>query len=937
MHIKKVHRGYLLRTTTMVLNTLVISAGLMVLSGWVFDVAILKSLHIDFVSMKANTAISFVLLAIACLLMVLQKERPEQTKWTIQVGEQISKAFVFFVLAISTLTIIQYVFAVNIGIDEMFFKDDPVAVATYAPGRMALNTAIGLMILSFVLVLYSIKAEILSFAAQLLSLLVLLLSILPIFGYLYRIDSLFSYGIYTQMALHSGILFLLLSCSFLLLQIDKGLLAIFSSPGTGGYFARRLLPAAVIAPIFLVWLRIVFENYEIPFLPADLSYFFIIMIIIFVWFVWRIAVSLNKLDKQREQAEETSQNWTNLMQYIIKYDPNAIAVLDKNLHFIYVSDRFLSDYKLQNKDIVGKHHYEVFPDIPEKWKIVHQRALQGEVLRSEEDVFERADGSTEYTSWECRPWHNHDGTINGIIIYTEVLTAIKTTEKQLRKISNQLKLILENAGDGIFAVDREGRAILLNKKALEMLGYEESELIGEKIHPLHQHSRIDGSRYPIEECAIYKTYTDGEVHTVNDEVFMHKDGSSFPVEYVSTPILDNDSIAGAVVSFRDISERKKVEQDIHNKNVFIQTVLDNLPIGVALNTLNRGEATYMNNKFEEIYGWDKDTINNIQLFFKKVYPDPSYRKELTDRIMADIQSGDPARMQWKDIKVTTSDGSVKTVNALNIPLIEQNTMVSTVIDITKQKLVEKELEMLNDQLEHKIKQRTQQLEATNMELEAFTYSVSHDLRAPLRAIDGFTRILQEDHKATLSDEGKRISQVIRENTQSMGQLIDDLLTFSRLSRKEMQQSEIDMKTLVNAIYHELTSEQDRERTTLIIQNIPKALGDPTMIRQVWMNLLSNALKFSAKKEEPIITISSSSANGFTTYIVCDNGVGFDMRYVDKIFGVFQRLHSAREFEGTGVGLAIVQRLISKHGGTVTAESNIDEYAAISFSLPQKSF
>ena len=392
-------------------------------------------------------------------------------------------------------------------------------------------------------------------------------------------------------------------------------------------------------------------------------------------------------------------------------------------------------------------------------------------------------------------------------------------------------------------------------------------------------------------------------------------------------------MTGAVISFRDVSDRKKAELEIHNKNAFIQTVLDNLPIGIALNKFDGGEATCMNKKFEEIYGWNQEAMKDVKTFFKNVYPDEVYRKELMERIMADIQSGDPKRMQWENIMVTARDGTKRYINAFNIPLVDQNTMVSTVIDITKRKLYEQEIKLLNEELEQKIEQRTQELQLANKELEAFTYSVSHDLRAPLRAIDGFTRILQEDYQDKLDDDGKRITKVIRDNTHKMGQLIEDLLTFSRLSRMDIQHSEVDMGTLANSIYFELTSVDQRDRVSFQVNQLPRAFGVPTMIRQVWVNLISNALKFSAPKERPEINIFSTNKDGIPTYTVRDNGVGFDMRYVDKIFGVFQRLHNARDFDGTGVGLAIVQRIIEKHGGTVSAESKLDEYALFNFSLP----
>ncbi len=221
------------------------------------------------------------------------------------------------------------------------------------------------------------------------------------------------------------------------------------------------------------------------------------------------------------------------------------------------------------------------------------------------------------------------------------------------------------------------------------------------------------------------------------------------------------------------------------------------------------------------------------------------------------------------------------------------------------------------------------------ELESFAYSVSHDMRAPLRAIDGFTRILMEDYAEKLDDEGKRLGTVIRDNTQKMGKLIDDLLSFSRLGRAAMHFSDIDMEKLANSIYYEATNVEERKRIKLTIGDMPRAEGDTTMIRQVWMNLISNALKFSSQRKRAVISISCYEEKDNLTYCIKDNGAGFNMKYKDKLFDVFQRLHSEKEFEGTGVGLALVQRIIYRHGGNVWAEGKVDTGAEFFFSLPKK--
>ncbi|MDA3813959.1 MAG: ATP-binding protein, partial [Candidatus Cloacimonetes bacterium] len=252
-------------------------------------------------------------------------------------------------------------------------------------------------------------------------------------------------------------------------------------------------------------------------------------------------------------------------------------------------------------------------------------------------------------------------------------------------------------------------------------------------------------------------------------------------------------------------------------------------------------------------------------------------------------------------------------------------------DITERKLAEAELSKYQDHL----KELVEELRTSNQELEAFAYSVSHDLRAPLRAINGFTRILLQDYVERLDDEAKRLGSVIQKNSQKMGQLIDDLLAFSRLGRATMHFSNIDMKKMVNEVYEEATTPSERKRINFSITELFIANGDPNMFRQVWINLISNALKFSANQKQAVISVTCREEEDKLNYCIKDNGAGFNMKYIDKLFRVFQRLHSEKEYPGTGVGLALVKRIIQRHGGKIWAEGEIGKGAAFYFSLPKK--
>ena len=236
------------------------------------------------------------------------------------------------------------------------------------------------------------------------------------------------------------------------------------------------------------------------------------------------------------------------------------------------------------------------------------------------------------------------------------------------------------------------------------------------------------------------------------------------------------------------------------------------------------------------------------------------------------------------------------------------------------------------ELEQRVRERTAELESANKELESFSYSVSHDLRAPLRAMDGFARMLEDRYAGALDAEGRRLLGIVRDASRRMGALVDDLLTFSRLGRQSMAPSEVDMSVLAAQALAELNG---RGNAAVTIEALPRARGDRTLLKQVWANLLSNALKYSAKGGAPLIEVTGSEGVGDCVYCVSDNGVGFDMRYYEKLFGVFQRLHGAGEFPGTGVGLAIVHRIVARHGGRVWAEGKVNEGARFYFSLPAR--
>ncbi|HVS02397.1 MAG TPA: ATP-binding protein, partial [Thermoanaerobaculia bacterium] len=292
----------------------------------------------------------------------------------------------------------------------------------------------------------------------------------------------------------------------------------------------------------------------------------------------------------------------------------------------------------------------------------------------------------------------------------------------------------------------------------------------------------------------------------------------------------------------------------------------------------------------------------------------------------------PGPVQQEDVVVRTRSGEERIWSFSSAPLgrLEdgRRLVISKAHDVTERRRAQTVIGELHDALQEKLRE----VEASNLELEAFSYSVSHDLRAPLRAIDGFCRLLEEDCADQLPVEGRRYLDVVRDNARRMGQLIDDLLAFSRLGRKPLEPREVAMEALVRGAYAELRQEDDGREVALEVGDLPPCHGDPALLGQVVLNLLANALKFSRDRRPARIEVGWQPSEGGGAYFVRDNGVGFDMRYADKLFGVFQRLHRDDEFAGTGVGLALVQRIVHRHGGRIWASAEPGLGATFYFTL-----
>jgi nitrogen fixation negative regulator NifL len=501
----------------------------------------------------------------------------------------------------------------------------------------------------------------------------------------------------------------------------------------------------------------------------------------------------------------------------------------------------------------------------------------------------------------------------------------KRAEIQLRLAAT----VFENSREGVTVTDAGQNIISVNRAFTEITGYTEAEVLGRN-PSLLQSGRQDRAFYAAMWQAIVRDgYWSGEIWN------RRKNGEIYPELLSITVVRDETGKPLRYIGvFTDITERHRAEEAVQRERQLLEAVMDSLPVGVWLMD-SQGRISRSNPAATRI--WAGARYVGIEQFgeYKAWWADSGREIRPEEWAAARAFSKGETSINEK-IVIQCFDGSRRTILNSAVPLFDAEGRISGAVivnqDIDSLERAQLEIRQLNEGLERRVRERTAALEASNRELEAFSYSVSHDLRAPLRGIDGFAHILAEDYGSRLDDAARGHLERIRKASQRLSQTIDDMIELARITRMPLHRREVDLSSMARTVLLEL-SQHSRHRPEIVIAEVVTAQADPTLLRIVLENLLDNAWKFTSRTEPARIEFGVREIDGERAYFVRDNGVGFDPAYVDKLFQPFQRLHRPDEFAGTGIGLATVQRIVQRHGGRVRAEGSPGAGAAIYFTLP----
>lgn len=885
---------------------LAVATGIIGLCGWIFKITLLKTLFPGQIAIKANTTICLILIGTALLLRI----RPGGQGRRKPVLQATAKALSSLVAAVGAVSLLEGLLGWDARIDQFLFVENPAqAVGSLRPGLMSPISALDFVLLGLAITVLDWRIRRRYSTAQWLAVLAATAASFGLLNFLLSPQRSF-----THIALPTAVTLFVLSLGIACSRTDCGIGALLVSDSMGGIVARRLLPPAIVIPMAIGWVRWTVLEKQGYSDWTGVAVMTVSMAVLLAGVILWTAHIISQTDVERRKTEEAlrigEQRYRSLVlataQAVWNTSPSG-EVIDEMLSFRAFTGQTMAE--VQGSGWVNALH----PDDREQTLRVWATAVQSRTLYDTEYRLRRHDGQYRDVMARGVPVLNADGSIREWVGTCTDITERKQAEQEARKASLYARSLIEASLDPLVTISKDGHIMDVNRATELVTGVSRERLIGSDF--------CDYFTEPEKARAGYeKVFALGCVQDY-PLIIKHTTGKLTDVLY-NASVYKNEAneIEGVFAAARDITAIKRAS--LYARSL-IEASLD------PLVTISKdGHIMDVNRATELATGVERNRL--IGTDFCNYFTEPEHARRGYEQVFSQGMVRD------YPLALRHTAGAVMNVlynaTVFRNPNGEVEEVFAGARDITARKRAEEKVRQLNSELEDRVKQRTAQLQAANQEMEAFTYSVSHDLRAPLRHISGFSKMLVEEFHSQLPPEAQHYVARIQEGTTRMGLLVDDLLNLGRVGRHEVRLQVTGLRTIVDGVIADLAGELAGRKVEWKIAELPFVECDAALMRQVFQNLLSNAIKFTRPRPTAVIEIGQEVREGHTEVFIRDNGVGFSMKYADKLFGVFQRLHRSEDFEGTGVGLATVQRIIQKHGGRIWAEAELDRGATFRFTL-----